>query len=312
MALDPTLAAMLAAGSDASQPPASFTERRTRFAEELGAIDQPGPVMAEEQALSIGVMGPLLEARLFRPWTAADPRSTMLFFHGGGWIQGSVATHASICRHLAHYGRFDILSVDYRLAPEHPYPAAVNDAVDALCWLTGEQARAQIDPGRIWIGGDSAGGNLAAAACLAARTSKIPPPEGALLLYPALDLSGRAPSRDLFVKGFWLDTLDELIGYYAPDPATRTAWTASPIASESLEGFPSTMLVTAGYDPLRDEGIDFAARLMRNGVTCTLRNESTMIHGFLSLHGIVPAARHLLIDIAESFGIFIADKRPAR
>nr|WP_047168615.1 alpha/beta hydrolase [Sphingomonas sp. Y57] len=306
MALDPQLAALLATPADDTAPPASFADRRALFAAELAAIDRPGPAVAEERAITICARSRSLEARLFCPATPTPSnRPLMLFFHGGGWIQGSIATHASLCRYLSHHGGFDLLSVDYRLAPEHPFPAAFEDALDALRWLHEHGAGAGLGSSDIVIAGDSAGGNLAAAVCLAAPGEGLPSPQAALLLYPALDLANRTASRETFGRGYWLDTLDELIAHYVPAPSQRLTVEASPALATSLTGFPPTMMVTAGHDPLRDEGIAFTVRLMAEGGRCTLVNEAAMIHGFLSLHGMVPAAERRLIAIAEQFGRFV-------
>jgi acetyl esterase len=306
MPLDPQLAALLAAPADDAAPPTSFAERRALFASELAAIDRPGPAIAQEHAITLSTRNRPLDARLFRPaMPASSNRPVMLFFHGGGWIQGSSATHASLCRHLAHHGEFDLLSIDYRLAPEHPFPAAFEDALDALRWLYEDGAGAELHSPDIVVAGDSAGGNLAAAVCLAAPGEGLPAPQAALLLYPALDLANRTGSRETFGRGYWLDTLDELIAHYVPAPAQRLAAEASPALAPTLAGFPPTMLVTAGHDPLRDEGIAFAVRLMADGVRCTLANEASMIHGFLSLHGAIPAAERRLIAIAQQFGRFV-------
>ncbi|WP_021599277.1 alpha/beta hydrolase [Actinomadura welshii] len=220
-------------------------------------------------------------ARLYTPKALKDGSPLLVFYHGGGWVIGDLDTHDTLCRYLAVHAEVRVLSVDYRLAPEHPYPAATEDALAAYGYAAANAEELGADPRAIAVGGDSAGGNLAAVVgMLADRT-----PDFALLIYPVTDLSARRRSRELFAEGYYLTDRDMIwfSDHYCPDVERRADPAASPLLAEDLSGFPATYLVTAGFDPLRDEGEAFARRLEEAGVPVALRRQEDLIHGFANI-----------------------------
>jgi len=255
--------------------------------------------MADEIGLAIPGAESLLQGRLFVPRGAQPPSPLLLFFPGGGWDKGGIETHASTCRMLAHHGGCRVLAAEYRLAPEHPFPAAIDDAVAVLRWVGAHLQRLGGKEGRLSVAGDSAGGNLAAAVALMTQGDGLPPVRSQLLIYPALDLLEGGPSRRAFARGYWLDTLDDLIAGYTPDPEMRCDPRASPLRARDLHGLPPATIVTAGYDPLRDEARAYARRLLAAGVRCELLEHPAMIHGFFALHGIFDEAREALAETAR-------------
>lgn len=242
-----------------------------------------------------GAAGPL-GARLYEP--PAPGSGLLVFFHGGGWVIGSLETHDSVCRALAKRSGQRVLAVDYRLAPEHPFPAPAEDAIAAYRWARANAAELGVDPERIAVGGDSAGGNLAAVVAQA----PAPKPCLQLLIYPGLDLLDASPSKDLFREGFLLRTAD--IGWFqdhhVPDPSLRSDLRASPGRATELEGLPPACVLTAGFDPLRDEGRDFAQRLQAAGVSAADLCYEGLVHGFLHIASAVPAADAALDDAAHA------------
>ncbi|TDW19085.1 alpha/beta hydrolase [Kribbella kalugense] len=225
-----------------------------------------------------------LGARLYVPRDAG--RGLLVFFHGGGWVVGDLGTHDGLCRAIAADAGIRVLSVDYRLAPEAPAPTAAEDAIAAFTWAVDHAEDLGVDPGLVAVGGDSAGGNLAAVvAQQSVRRGDLPRPALQVLLYPAVDLVARRPSRDLFSEGFILSEAD-IIWYrdhYTPDPTLRPDPIVSPLRAEDLTGLPPTYLTTAGFDPLRDEGLDYAKALTSAGNPLTHVPHPTLTHGYANL-----------------------------
>ena len=241
--------------------------------------------------------GGTLPAELYVP-AQAPPRGPLLvYFHGGGWVQGSVASHARACRLLAHLSGARILSVEYRLAPEHPFPAAAEDALAAYAEVAGRHAEFGADPTRLAVGGDSAGGNLAAVTAQALAADRgLPRPAFQLLLYPALDMSRKPDSRRLFGKRFLL-TEQSMAWYedqYVPNSAQRADPRVSPLLADDLTGLPPAYIATCLADPLRDEGESYARRLREAGVPVALQRHP-LIHGFFNQTITRSAARALAI-----------------
>lgn len=240
-------------------------------------------IRADVTEMSIpGPAGPI-PARRYVPDGTGPPGTSalLLYFHGGGFVIGDLDTHDNLCRLICRDGGIQVISVDYRLAPEHKAPAAVDDAYAAYRWALDHAAG--LGATRIVVGGDSAGGNLAAVVTQQARDSELPLPALQLLLYPVTDWSSETRSKTLFSDGFFLQKrdMDWFAAHYldgaevsADDPAV------SPLLSEDLTGLPPALVVTAGFDPLRDEGNRYARAMQDAGVVVDLREERSMIHAF--------------------------------
>ena len=265
------------------------------------------PEVAEVRATT--APGPLgdIPLRLYRPaGTAADAvLPGLVFFHGGGWVMGDLDTHDNLARRLANEGGCRVVSVDYRMAPEHRFPAAVDDSVAAYQWARREAATLGIDPARIAVGGDSAGGNLAAVIALMARDGTLPAPHFQLLLYPVVDLAAEAESYGRLMSGLPLTTptMRWFIDHYVPDRAQRADWRASPMRAASLAGVAPAFVLTCGHDPLVDEGRAYAMRLEREGVHVSALHLVDQPHGFLNMGRVIRAADYA----AEAAGAALRD-----
>jgi acetyl esterase/lipase len=226
-----------------------------------------------------------LRTRHYRP-AVTGPAPLLVFFHGGGFVVGDIESHDGLCRMICRDAAIHVLSVDYRLAPEHKAPAAVDDCVAAYRWALGHAAELGADPSRVGVGGDSAGGNLAALVALRSREDGIPQPALQVLLYPVLDLSAETRSRILFSDGFFLSKQDSdwfrdlYLG--GTDLAADDA-RVSPLKAADLSGLAPALVLTAGFDPLRDEGNKYAAALRSAGVTVDHRQFDALTHGFASI-----------------------------
>ena len=235
-----------------------------------------------------------IPARLYTPPGGAAPRGLLVYFHGGGFVVGDLESHDGVCRDLAAGAEVAVLAVDYRLAPEHPFPAAVEDAWTALSWAKANAGSLGADPGRVAVGGDSAGGNLAAVAALMARDEGLPL-SLQLLVYPVTDFSRRRPSYEENREGYFLGAtaMDWFEGHYGP---ARDDWRASPILAADHRNVAPAVVMTCEYDPLRDEGDDYAAALRAAGVEVTHRRYPGLIHGVLGMGAVVPAAGALMTE----------------
>jgi acetyl esterase len=254
-------------------------------------------VTSEDHTLA-GPAGPLA-ARLYVPSEAPAVGPLLVYFHGGGWVQGSVKSHDPACRLLAHLAGVRVLSVEYRLAPEHAFPAAAEDALAAYAQAAARHAELGADPARLALGGDSAGGNLAAVAAQTAHADpELPAPAFQLLIYPALDMSRKPASRRLFGERFLL-TEQSMSWYedqYVPDPARRADPRVSPLLSAELAGLAPAHVATCLADPLRDEGEAYANRLREAGVPVSLQRHP-LIHGFFN-QSVTRGARVAIASIA--------------
>jgi acetyl esterase len=240
-----------------------------------------------------------LGARLYVPRSTG--RGLLVFFHGGGWTVGDLDSHDAYCRDLAEEAGIRILSVDYRLAPEAEAPVAAEDAIAAFTWAVEHAEDLGVDPALVGVGGDSAGGNLAAVVAQQCVLRGLPAPALQVLIYPAVDLVGRRPSRDLFPEGFFLTEQDInwYRDHYTPDPAIRSDPLVSPIFAEDLSGLAPAFVATAGFDPLRDEGNEYAALLSEAGVAVTHICEPGMIHGYANILAIGGETRAAQLRIAQ-------------
>lgn len=284
-------------------------QARARTRREAAIAAGPPRPMARVEALSVpGPAGPL-PARLYVPPSAPPAsRPLLLYFHGGGWMIGDLDTHDSCCRFLAATAGVAILSVAYRLAPEHPFPAPVEDADAALRWTFEHASELGADRSRLAVGGDSAGGNMAAAVCHLARDRGGPLPAMQLLLYPVTDAIGDQPSRERFAEGFLLTRADmEMFARsYLPDPPAPDDPRVSMLRAKSLAGLPPAYVATAGFDPLRDEGEAYAERMRAAGVRVALRRHPDLIHGFANLTAVSRSARAAMAEAAGALRMGLA------
>ena len=235
-----------------------------------------------------------IPVRVYLPPGEGGSRPLVVFYHGGGWVICGLDSHDPVCRDLAAGTGAVVLSVDYRLAPEHKFPAAVDDSWAALQWAHDHAADLGADATRMAVAGDSAGGNLAAVMALMARDQDIPL-RFQLLVYPATDFSQRRPSIVENGEGYLLTaaSMQWFEGHYAPDP---TDWRASPMLAGEHQGVAPALVMTCEYDPLRDEGMDYAATLEKAGVAVSARVYAGMIHGAFSMITAVPSAQALMDD----------------
>ena len=225
--------------------------------------------------------------RLYRPLGSAvgDVLPALVYYHGGGWVIGDLETHDTLCRELANGSGACVVAVDYRMGPEHRFPAAVDDVIAATQWVRDQARELHIDPARIAVGGDSAGGNLAAVVAIAARDRGTLPIAFQLLIYPATDQRRVAASHTTNGQGYLLtnETMAYFTGHYIADPAQYLDWRASPLLHENLAGLPPAFVLTAGYDPLRDEGLAYSQRLTQAGNRASHICFERQIHGFITM-----------------------------
>jgi acetyl esterase len=281
---------------------ADLTDARVQRRYEAQVVAaRPGIEMARREEIEVPGPAGAIPARLYvPPFPAGEPLPLLVYYHGGGWVIGDLETHDAPCRFLAASSGVQVLAVDYRLAPEHPFPAAIEDAVAAYAWV-GEQAeRFGAGPGRIAVGGDSAGANLAAAVCLLARDAGLEPPAMQLLIYPVTDCSRQLPSRHLFREGFLLTRrdMDYFEDRYLPPGTDRSDPRVSVLQAGDLSRLPPAYVATAGFDPLRDEGEAYAERLREAGVQVALRRHPGLVHTFANLTAICPSARQAMLEAA--------------
>ena len=250
-----------------------------------------------------GPNGPIA-VRFYRGAGTADmgPLPVHVYYHGGGWVLGDLDSHDWVCRRIANAAQCAVLSVDYRMAPEHVFPAAYDDSIAALRWTVDNAVRLKIDPTKVSVGGDSAGGNLAAAVAIGARDSGSPKLCAQILVYPAVDLSMSGNYYGRFTKDLILtdDTMRWFIDLYIPNAAQRKDWRASPLLASSLANLPQTLVVLAGFDPLCAEGEIYAEKLKAAGCKVTVTRYPGQLHGFLSNGKMLPKANQAIDDIAAA------------
>lgn len=245
------------------------------------------------------VAGDLVDMRLYTPGDVDGATPLLVFLHGGGFVYGNLDSHDAVCRYLAEQSGARVLAVDYRRAPEYPFPTAVEDCFAAYAWARAHAAELGIDPERVAVGGDSAGGNLATAVCLRARDEQLAQPRLQVLLYPAADFSQELASRTEYGEGFWLTErfIDRCRAAYLLPESDPADPLLSPLQTKDLAGLAPAYVVTAGFDPLRDEGEAYARRLADDGVTVELHRRAALIHGFANMVGISSSARVAMREV---------------
>jgi len=269
-------------------------DAREFYRERRFATQPPAEAVGKVQdLLAAGPHGPI-PLRLYRPLGSSDAAimPVLVYYHGGGFVIGDLDTHDTLCRELANLAGVAVVAVDYRLAPEHRFPAAVIDCIAATRWVRARAAALQLDGSRLAVGGDSAGGNLAAVVSIDSRDKGDLPIRFQLLIYPATDMRRTAPSHAQNGQGYLLtrETMDYFTGHYIADAAQLSDWRASPLLHPDLSKLPPALLLTAGFDPLRDEGAAYAERLTAAGNRAGYVNFPRQIHGFLTMGKVIDEA----------------------
>ena len=300
----------VAAGKTFEQLP--LAEGRAQISAEAWVFGDEPPVDSVAEITIPGADGTMIPGRVYRPSGLPDNAAILVYFHGGGWVLGGLDAADSACRVLANHAGIAVLSVDYRLAPEHPFPAAIDDALAAFRHVVADAADLRIDPSRIAVGGESAGGNIAA---VLARIATVDPNVGSppafqLLFMPVTDLSKKHRSYELFADGFFLTDaqMDWYKARYLGDPAQAADPRVSPLLAEDLSGLPPAYIVTAGFDPLRDEGEAYARRLADAHVPTAHRRLDGCIHGIVNATGASAAARDALVEAAGALRVGLAPR----
>jgi acetyl esterase len=302
-ALDPQAKAVIDLVIKSGRPPyhqLSPKDARQMFRDTRPASTPPAPEIGEVKDLRADQ----IPFRLYRP--KGVPASTALpalvFFHGGGWVIGDLETHDVLCRQLTAAAGISVVNVDYRLAPEHKFPAALDDAWAATRWVAAHAGELGIDPTRLAVGGDSAGGNLAAVVALLARDHGGPSLALQVLTYPVTDVAAESPSYAEFGDGFMLtrDSMRWFIAHYLSGKQDALDWRVSPLRAPSLAGVAPALVVTAGFDPLRDEGEAYARRLREAGVRVDTICYGGMIHGFVPMGRLIETGNRAVAHAAAS------------
>ena len=303
--LDPDAAFVYKAFQEAGRPAyetLSPAEAREYYRQARFVTNPEPPLLRSVEPLAIETTGGVIPARLYRPRTLRESNGLapcLVFFHGGGWVIGDLDTHDVVCRKLADEGQLIVISVDYRRAPEYKFPAAVDDAIAATAWIAGHARDLGIDPRHLVVGGDSAGGNLAAVVAISARDGNGPDIAGQVLVYPATDFamthpSHREPETSILLTHTVIRWFRD---HYLARAADAEDWRASPARIEALAGLPPAYVLTAGADPLRDEGEEYARRLEQAGVPVTYRTFPGQFHGFFTMGKLLDQANIAVRDI---------------
>ena len=259
------------------------------------------PLLAVKKVENLMIPGPEGEIpiRLYYP-SGDPPFAVLVYFHGGGWVMGDLDTHHGVCHALAKLSSCLVVSVDYRLAPEHRYPAAIEDAYAATNWVAQNADAIQADPDRLAVGGDSAGGHLAAVVALMARDRKGPRIDLQVLIYPITDCKFNTPSYLENKEGYMLtiDLMKWFWNHFIEDEGQANDPYVSPLRAKNFSDLPQVLIITAEYDPLRDEGEAYGKRLQEAGVKVTLLRYPGMIHGFVRMSAQLDKAKEALDEIA--------------
>ena len=304
--LDPDAAAVFKAFQEAGRPPYETltpAEARAFYLQGRVVTNPEPPELKSANPLKIPSPAGAIPARIYTPTKLRQSGGLspcLVFFHGGGWVIGDLDSHDVVCRKLAHESELIVISVDYRLAPEHKFPAAVDDAIAATKWVAANAKQLGIDASRLMVGGDSAGGNLAAVVSLAARDGNGPKIAGQVLIYPATDFAMKHPSHSEPETSILLThtVIRWFRDHYLNGAADGQDWRASPALAKTLAGLPPAYVLTAGADPLRDEGNEYAARLKDAGVAVTTRTFPGQFHGFFTMGKLLPQANVAAGEIA--------------
>ncbi|MBT3247263.1 MAG: alpha/beta hydrolase [Actinobacteria bacterium] len=292
MPLDPALEPLLALLPSSGEDLSLVTPEMMRANYELMA-DPNGPAVASTENLNIPGPRGEISVRIYRPEETNDLSPVIMFFHGGGWVIGNLETHDALVRSMANETGAVVVAVDYRLAPEHPYPAAADDCYAATCWVADHADTLRVDAQRLAVAGDSAGGNLATVVALMARDKDGPAIAFQSLIYPAVDMdSDRWPSMIANAEGPLLtrEAMHWFYEHYVGQQKFVDDPYAAPLRADSLAGLPPAHVTVAQYDPLCDEGLAYAEALSGAGTACEVECFDGLIHGFMSFVALVPTA----------------------
>ena len=276
-------------------------ELRQQLRTMVTLMDEPAPALPRVEDIRIPGPAGEIPARVYAPSAGGVPLPTVTYLHGGGWVQGDLETHHGLCARLAKHAGALVVAVDYRLAPEHKFPAAVEDCLAAYRWVRDRGRDIGADPARVAVAGDSAGGNLSAVISQLAASGAGPVPTCQVLIYPAVDFALDTDSHRDLAAGHVIPR-DRIAWYteqYLRSPADQADLRASPLRAPSLAGQPPSLIVTAGFDPLRDEGRAYADRLREAGVDVVYREYPGQIHAFVSLTKAIPQGMACTREIAE-------------
>jgi len=305
--LDPDAAAVFKAFQEAGRPPyetVSPAEARELYLKARVVSNPEPPQLKSVQPLAIPASHGPIPARVYTPLRLREANGLapcLVFFHGGGWVIGNLDSHDVVCRKLADEGQLIVVSVDYRLAPEHKFLAAVDDAIAATKWIADNAKQLGIDASRLSVGGDSAGGNLAAVVAISARDGNGPAIAGQVLIYPAIDFalthsSHSEPETSILLTH---SVVRWFRAHYLKGAADIDDWRASPARAKILIGLPPAYVLTAGADPLRDEGDEYAKRLKEAGVPVTYRTFPGQFHGFFTMGKLLQQANVAAREIGD-------------
>jgi acetyl esterase len=306
MPLDPLLKAFL--DQMAAQPsPKLWTlpaaDARAMFTAMMQLVGPKDAPIGKVENLTMPGPGGDVALRNYTPVAAgSDPLPTLIFFHGGGFVIGDLDTHDGLCRILANEAGARVIAVDYRRAPEHKYPAAVDDAMAALIWIEANASKLGVDANRLAVGGESAGGALAAILAQAASEKKKPKLVFQLLMFPVVQIGGETVSLREFAEGYFLEraTLDWFYKSYLPADADKSDPRISPLLAANLSGLPQAYVMLGGYDPLHDEGAQYAEKMRAAGVSVTVADYPDMVHTFIYFEGMLPQAHEALVAAANA------------
>ena len=295
MPLDPLVKAFLDRAAEIPRPrpwdlpPMLARESFNGMLQLTGPKDVP---VGKVENFTIPGPGGEIRARSYAPVAASGPMPGLIFFHGGGFVVGGLSSHDGLCRQLVAEGGFTVVAVDYRLAPEHVYPAALDDALAATLWIEKEAAALGLDAGKLAVGGDSAGALLAAAVTQAVRARGGIKLAFQLLMFPVTQIGAKTASSDKFASGYFIERqmMEHFFSLYLPADADRAAPGVSPLNAADFSGLPPAYMMLAGYDPLRDDGMAYADKLRAAGVPVEIADYPDLVHCFIYLQTVLPEA----------------------
>jgi acetyl esterase len=312
MPIDPVLKAFLDQVASAGGP--KTWEMQPREAREAfaGLLQLAGPKdipIGKIANIAIPATRGEIAARSYAPVAASsEPLPTLVYFHGGGWVIGSIETHDGLCRMIANGSGCRVISVEYGLAPENKFPGPVEDAMSAIEWIEKNAAQLGVDANRLAVGGDSAGGNLAAVVAQIAKAKGGPKIAFQMLLFPVTQIGDETTSLREYAEGYFLErkTLDWFYAHYLPVDADRNDPRISPLHAEDVSGLPPAYVMLGGFDPLHDEGMAYAEKLRAAGVSAAVVDYPDMVHVFIYLQAILPQAAEALNAAAKALKTALA------